>query len=93
MTTASSTTPLQSTLRLALTVAVVQGLAHITGLADGYYASLAVLSVSVGSYGDTLELGRQRLQGTALGAVIVLIAYPALKGLPMVVGLPLASRG
>lgn len=90
MTTASSTTPLQSTLRLALTVAVVQGLAHITGLADGYYASLAVLSVSVGSYGDTLELGRQRLLGTALGAVIVLIAYPALKGLPMVVGLPLA---
>jgi hypothetical protein len=88
--TPASTTPLQSTLRLVLTVAVVQGLTHVTGLADGYYASLAVLSVSVGSYGDTLELGRQRLLGTALGAVIILIAYPAFKGLPLVVGLPLA---
>lgn len=86
----TTTTPVQATLRLVLTVAVVQGLTHVTGLADGYYASLAVLSVSVGSYGDTLELGRQRLLGTALGAVIVLIAYPALKGLPLVVGLPLA---
>jgi hypothetical protein len=75
---------------LVLTVGVVQGLTHVTGLADGYYASLAVLSVSVGSYGDTLELGRQRLLGTALGAVIVLIAYPAFQGLPLVVGLPLA---
>ncbi|MFM1812477.1 MAG: hypothetical protein RLZZ336_1415 [Cyanobacteriota bacterium] len=83
-------TPLQATLRLVLTVGVVQGLTHVTGLADGYYASLAVLSVSVGSYGDTLELGRQRLLGTALGAVIVLIAYPAFQGLPLVVGLPLA---
>ena len=88
--TTASTTPLQATLRLVLTVAVVQGLTHVTGLADGYYASLAVLSVSVGSYGDTLEMGRQRLLGTALGAVIVLVAYPALKGLPLVVGLPMA---
>jgi hypothetical protein len=81
---------LRSTLRLSLTVAVVQGFAAITGLADTTYAALAVLSVSVGTYGETFELGRQRLIGTLIGALVLLIAYPALQGLPLVVGLPLA---
>ena len=81
---------LRSNLRLTLTVAVVQGFASLTGLADITYASLAVLSVSVGTYGETFELGRQRLIGTLIGALVVLIAYPALRGLPLVVGLPLA---
>ncbi len=81
---------LQPTLRLALTVAMVQGFAHVSGLADSFYASLAVLSVTVGSYGDTLELGRQRLIGTLVGGIVVLIAYPALSPLPLMVGLPLA---
>ena len=81
---------LRSSLRLTLTVAVVQGFASLTGLADITYASLAVLSVSVGTYGETFELGRQRLIGTLIGALVVLIAYPALRGLPLVVGLPLA---
>ncbi|MFZ9621490.1 MAG: FUSC family protein [Prochlorococcaceae cyanobacterium] len=83
-------TPLQATLRLALTVAVVQGFAQFSGLSDGTYASLAVLSVTVGSYGDTLELGRQRLVGTTVGAVVLFIAYPALQGVPLMLGLPLA---
>lgn len=81
---------LRSTLRLCFTVAVVQGFASLTGLADITYAALAVLSVSVGTYGETFELGRQRLVGTLVGALVVLIAYPALRGLPLVVGLPLA---
>ena len=78
------------TLRLVLTVAVVQGFAQITGLADSMYASLAVISVTVGSYGATLELGRQRLIGTLVGAIVVSIAYPAFGSLPVMVGLPLA---
>lgn len=80
----------QSSLRLALTVAVVQGFATLTGLADITYASLAVLSVTVSTYGETFELGRQRLFGTLVGGLVVLVAYPALHGLPLAVGLPLA---
>lgn len=78
------------TLRLVFTVAVVQGFAQLTGLADSTYASLAVISVTVGSYGATLELGRQRLIGTLVGAIVVAIAYPAFGQLPVMVGLPLA---
>lgn len=81
---------LQSSLRLGLTVAVVQGFATITGLQYITYASLAVLSVTVSTYGETYELGRQRLFGTLVGGLVVLVAYPALQGLPLVVGLPLA---
>jgi len=80
----------KATLRLVLTVAVVQGFAQQSGLADSSYASLAVITVMVGSYGATLELGRQRLIGTLVGAIVVLIAYPAFNPLPLMVGLPLA---
>lgn len=80
----------KATLRLVLTVAVVQGFAHLSGLADSFYASLAVISVTVGSYGATLELGRQRLIGTLVGAIVVLVGYPAFGHVPLMVGLPLA---
>jgi hypothetical protein len=46
--------------------------------------------VTVGNYGNTLELGRQRLIGTAVGAVVVFFAYRAWGSLPVVVALPLA---
>lgn len=62
-----SRTGLRDTLRLAATVTMVNGFASLTGLPFTAYASLAVLSVTVGSYGNTLELGRQRLIGTAVG--------------------------
>ena len=62
---------LRDGLRLAATVAVVNGFTQVTGLPFAYYASLAVLSVSVGTYGNTLELGRQRLIGTTVGAIVV----------------------
>jgi len=54
------------------------------------YASLAVLSVTVGNYGNTLELGRQRLIGTTIGAVVVFFGYRAWGHLPVLVALPLA---
>ncbi|MBM5824097.1 MAG: hypothetical protein FJ054_01770 [Cyanobacteria bacterium M_surface_10_m2_119] len=81
---------LRDTLRLALTVAVVNGFAALTGLAFAMYASMAVLTVTVGSYGNTLELGRQRLIGTAVGAIVVFFGYRAWGSLPVVVALPLA---
>jgi uncharacterized membrane protein YccC len=71
-------------------VTVVNGFASLTGLPFALYASLAVLSVTVGNYGNTLELGRQRLVGTAVGAVVVFFGYRAWGDLPLVVALPLA---
>ena len=81
---------LRDGLRLAATVTVVNGFASLTGQPFALYASLAVLSVTVGNYGNTLELGRQRLVGTAVGAVVVFFGYRAWGGLPLVVALPLA---
>ena len=81
---------LRDTMRLAATVTVVNGFASLTGLPFALYASLAVLSVTVGNYGNTLELGRQRLVGTAVGAVVVFFGYRAWGHLPLVVALPLA---
>ena len=68
---------LRDNLRLAATVTVVNGFASLTGLPFALYASLAVLSVTVGNYGNTLELGRQRLVGTTVGAVVVFFGYRA----------------
>lgn len=81
---------LRDTLRLAGTVTLVNGFSNLTGLPFALYASLAVVSVTVGNYGNTLELGRQRLVGTAVGAVVVFFGYRAWGHLPVVVALPLA---
>jgi hypothetical protein len=85
-----NTTELRDILRLALTVALVNGFALLTGLPFALYASLAVLSVTVGNYGNTLELGRQRLIGTLIGAIVVFFGYRAWGHLPDLVALPLA---
>jgi len=81
---------LRDNLRLALTVALVNGFATLTGLSFATYASLAVLSVTVGNYGNTLELGRQRLIGTSIGAIVVFFGYRAWSHLPVLIALPLA---
>lgn len=85
-----SVSSMRDTFRLAMTVAVVCGFTTLTGLSFGTYASLAVLTVTVGSYGNTLELGRQRLIGTLIGGVVVAFGYTALGHLPVMVALPLA---
>jgi len=77
----------RNALRTALTAGLGNGFAFITGLADGQYVALAVLSVSGGTYGGSIELGRQRLLGTVLGSILLLIGYECLKGLPLAVGL------
>jgi hypothetical protein len=81
---------LRDNLRLAATVTLVNGFSSLTGLPFALYASLAVLSVTVGNYGNTLELGRQRLVGTGVGAVVVFFGYRAWGHLPVEVALPLA---
>ena len=77
----------RNALRTALTASLGNGFASITGLPDSQYVALAVLSVSSGTYGTSFELGRQRLLGTVLGSVLLLIGFECLHGLPIAVGL------
>ena len=77
-------------LRLALTTGLVNGFSSISGLAYGYYAPLAVLAACSGTYGSSLELGRQRILGSLLGAVLLEVGLRGLQGLPMPVGLAIA---
>ena len=74
-------------LRTALTAGLGNGFASITGIIDTQYAALAVLTVSSGTYGASLELGRQRILGTVLGSVLLLVGYEGLGHLPMPVGI------
>ena len=63
-----------TSLRTAVTTGLANAFASLSGVQDSQYAALAVLSVSTGSYGGALELGRQRLLGTTLGAVLLLVS-------------------
>ena len=70
-------------LRTAFTAGLGNAFASLSGVADSQYVSLAVLAVSTGTYGGALALGSQRLLGTALGSVLLLIGYEGLRGVPM----------
>ena len=70
-------------LRLALAAGLCNGFAAMSGLAYGFYSPLAVVSIGTGSYGGAIELGRQRLLGTVLGSVLLLVGYWGLRDLPM----------
>ena len=77
----------RNALRTALTAGLGNGFASITGLPDDQYVALAVLSVSSGTYGASIELGRQRLLGTVLGSLLLLIGFECLHTLPLAIGL------
>ena len=70
-------------LRTAFTAGLGNAFASLSGVGDSQYVSLAVLAVSTGTYGGALALGSQRLLGTALGSVLLLIGYEGLRGVPM----------
>ncbi len=74
-------------LRTAVTTGLANAFASLSGVLDSQYAALAVLSVSTGSYGGAIELGRQRLYGSVLGALLLLVGYEGLKDLPLPLGL------
>ncbi len=76
-------------LRTAVTAGLGNAFASLSGVGDSQYVSLAVLAVSTGTYGGALALGSQRLLGTALGSVLLLIGYEGLRGLPMPLALAL----
>jgi hypothetical protein len=79
----------RSELRLALTAGLGNALAFLSGLPFSYYVPLAVLAVGLGSYGGSLSLGRQRILGSVLGAVLLVVGYRGLAQVPMPLGLAL----
>jgi hypothetical protein len=78
-------------LRLALTAGLSAGLVITLGLPDPVYAPLAVAAVLGGTVGASRTMGIQRMQGTLLGGVILLILHPTMSPvLPMPIGVALA---
>jgi hypothetical protein len=73
----------RNALRTAFTAGLGNAFASLSGVEFSQYVALAVLAVSSGTYGGALALGRQRLLGTALGSVLLLIGYEGLRGMPM----------
>ena len=73
----------RNALRTVFTAGLGNAFASLSGVGDSQYVSLAVLAVSTGTYGGALALGSQRVLGTALGSVLLLIGYEGLRGLPM----------
>jgi uncharacterized membrane protein YccC len=73
----------RNALRTALTAGLGNAFASLSGVEFSQYVALAVLAVSSGTYGGALALGRQRLLGTALGSVLLLIGYEGLRGVPL----------
>ncbi len=80
----------RSELRLALTAGLMNGLGSLAPLAYGFYAPLAVLVVCTGTYGGSIGLGRQRLLGSLVGGVVLVIAFTGLSHLPLALGLSLS---
>lgn len=81
---------MHSDLRLTVAAGLTNGFAALTGVPFAYYATLAVLASSARSYGLSLALGRQRVLGSLLGAVVLVVCYHGLHGLPMPLGLAIA---
>ncbi|MFY8150372.1 MAG: FUSC family protein [Prochlorococcaceae cyanobacterium] len=77
-------------LRLVVTTGLTNALSFLAPIGFGYYATLAVLAVGTGTYGNTLRLGRQRLLGTLLGAALLLVMRECLGSLPLPLALGLA---
>ncbi|MFM7264297.1 MAG: FUSC family protein, partial [Cyanobium sp.] len=75
--------------RLAVVSGLGNGLAVLSGLPFGYYVPLAVLAMGTGSYGGALGLGRQRILGSALGSLLVVVGSRGLAGVPMPLALAL----
>lgn len=80
-------------LRQALTAGLGNAFAMHSGLPYGFYVPLAVLAVGADSYGGSLRLGRQRLLGTLLGSLLLVLGSKGLEGVPMPLGLAITLGG
>ncbi|MEA5441075.1 FUSC family protein [Cyanobium gracile] len=80
----------RSELRLALTAGLMNGFGAIAPVPFGFYAPMAVLVVCTGTYGGSIGLGRQRLLGSVVGALVLLASFSGLSHLPIPLGLGLS---
>ncbi len=80
----------RSELRLALTAGLMNGLGALAPLGYGFYAPMAVLVVCTGTYGGSIGLGRQRLLGSVVGGVVLVVSFTGLSHLPLPLGLSLS---
>jgi len=78
---------------MALTAGLSAGLLICLGLPDPIYGPMAVGSVLGGTLGASRTLGIQRMQGTVLGGLIVLVGIPTMGSivpLPVAIAVSLA---
>lgn len=80
----------RSDVRMAVAAGLSNAFTTFSGLPFGYYAPLAVLAVTSGTYGNAVGLGRQRVLGSVLGALVLILFYEGLKGIPFALGIALA---
>jgi hypothetical protein len=80
---------LRSDIRLALVTALGAGFGLLNSVPFGYYVPLSTAAVLSGSYGNSMKLSIQRILGSVMGVVIVLLFSRSLE-LPLPLGLGLA---
>ena len=80
----------RSDVRMAVAAGLANAFTTFSGLPFGYYAPLAVLAVTSGTYGNAVGLGRQRVLGSVLGALVLTLFYEGLRGIPFALGIALA---
>ena len=68
---------------MAFTAGLGNGFSYLSGIPFGYYVPLAVFATAGGTYGASLELGRQRILGTIMGGVLLYISFWGLKDIPL----------
>jgi len=80
---------LRSDLRLALVTGLSAGFGLLSDISYGYYLPMTTAAVLSSTYGDSLKLGIQRLLGSLMGVILLLIFSRGLN-LPLAMGLGLA---